>query len=78
MLKSAITCGNINDLSTWDDANCEGVLYSCKKDPAANACIPKSCADYRTKADGTTAVVTSLDCSTLNSTCTIDNTAGAV
>lgn len=81
-LNSAFTsCANIV-LTTagWTTANCEGVLYSCKKD-TGDACIAKACADY-TKTDGlstgTTAVSTDAHCSTLDSTCTIDLSSGAV
>lgn len=62
MLKSAITCENINGLSTWDDANCEGVLFSCKANITNNGCMSKECADYTTKFDGITGVATHEDC----------------
>lgn len=76
MLKSTITtCAGIISLPTWDDAHCEAVLYSCKKD-SGNACIAKACADY-TKTDGTstglTTVSTDAHCHTLDSTCIYDS-----
>jgi hypothetical protein len=80
-LKSTITtCANIV-LTTWNTAGCEAVISSCKVNTGATACESKVCADY-TKTDGlstgSTAVSTDTHCSTINSTCTIDNTAAAV
>lgn len=72
MLKSTITtCAGIISLPTWDDAHCEAILYSCKKD-SGNACVAKACADY-TKTDGlstgSTTVSTDTHCNDLDSTC---------
>lgn len=45
MLKSAITCATITGI-TFNTANCEGVLYSCKVNGTNDGCTPKFCADY--------------------------------
>jgi hypothetical protein len=79
VLKSTITtCAGIISLPTWDDAHCEAILYSCKKD-SGNACVDKACADY-TKTDGLstglTAVSSDADCYNLNPFCIHNATSG--
>lgn len=61
-------------------ANCEGVDSECKANAGSTACVAKTCADYSTQTGvtGGAAVASDSDCSTLNPTCTIDNTSGAV
>lgn len=63
-------------MATYNTANCEGVLYSCKVNGTTDGCTAKSCSDY-TKVEGITAgtaLSTNAECVALNSTCAIDNT----
>ncbi|CAD8167875.1 unnamed protein product [Paramecium pentaurelia] len=71
---STMTCAQIV-LTTYDDAKCETVKYSCKAN-STTACQNKACTDYTKtdgKSNGTTAVSTDDHCKNLDSTCTIDN-----
>ncbi|CAD8155977.1 unnamed protein product [Paramecium octaurelia] len=71
---STLTCAQIV-LTTYSDANCEGVKYSCKAN-SATACQNKVCTDYKKTnglTTGTTAVTTDDHCKDLDPDCTIDN-----